>query len=99
MVRLTLSSNLTRGHSKMLDKQIRSTHRGQAYFGNTGPFGATCGDCALLGYWRHHRDRFGNTLKSTHSGGCAKFYELTGKHGPVVPPHAAACRYFQRKPR
>ena len=97
MVRLTLTSNLTRGYSDTVEQQIRATHRGQAYFGHTGPFGATCGDCVFLGYWRQHQDRFGNATKSTRTGGCAKFFELTKRHGPVVPPQAPACRYFKRK--
>jgi hypothetical protein len=97
MVRLTLTSYLTHGYGETLEKQIRSTYEGQAYFACTGPFAATCGECIFLGYFRHHRDKFGNTVKSTRTGGCAKFFELTKKHGPVVPPHASACRYFQRK--
>jgi hypothetical protein len=97
MVRLALGPNLTRGYSEILDQQIRATHQGQAHFAHGGPFGATCGECIFLGYFRHHRDKFGNTVKSTRTGGCAKFFELTKKHGPVVPPHASACRHFQRR--
>jgi hypothetical protein len=73
------------------------THKGQASWGNGGPFGATCGECEYLGYFRQHRNSAGDNVKATHHGGCAKYHELTGKHGPVVPAHSAACRYFERK--
>jgi hypothetical protein len=97
MTRLSLAPHLTRGFPETLEHQIRTTHEGQAHWANTGPFGATCGECAFLGYFREWLDKFGNTTKATHTGGCAKFFELTKKHGPVVPANAAACRYFQRK--
>jgi len=45
MARLTLTPNLTSGHSDELAQQIRATYEGQAYFANTGPFGATCHEC------------------------------------------------------
>jgi hypothetical protein len=97
MARLNLAPGLTRGHSEALEHQISTTHIGQAYFANTGPFGATCGECEYLGYFRQHFNSAGDNVKATHHGGCEKFHELTGKHGPVVPAHAAACRYFERK--
>jgi|SRR5215813_3363157 hypothetical protein len=96
MARLTLTPNLTWGYSKVLEKQIRSTHEGQAYFGGSGPSGATCGECVFLGYFRQHYKN-GNPVKAARTGGCAKFHALTGKHGPVVPKYASACRYFKRK--
>jgi hypothetical protein len=100
MVRLTTSSSsyLTPGHSTTLDQQIHSTHKGQAHFGNTGPFGATCGECVFLGYYQQHFNKAGDNIKSTYRGGCKKFHELTGTHGAVVPANALACRYFERKP-
>ena len=98
MVRLTASSSsyLTHGDSA-LEQQVRSTHRGQAHFGNTGPFGATCGECVFLGYYRQHFNKSGDRIKATYRGGCHRFYQLTGKHGAVVPANAPACRYFERK--
>jgi hypothetical protein len=96
MARLNFLPHLTSGYSAELDHQINTTHAGQAHFANTGPFGATCGECAFLGYHRQHRNANGDNVKATHHGGCAKFHELTGKHGPVVPKDAAACKYFQR---
>ena len=63
----------------------------------TGPFGATCGECAYLGYWRQRRSGNGEIVKTERTGGCAKFHELTGKHGAVVPPGTEACRYFERR--
>jgi hypothetical protein len=97
MVRLTLSSYLTLGYSAVLDQQIRSTHKGQAHFANSGPFGATCGDCVFLGYHQQHFNKAGDLIKATYRGGCKKFHELTGKHGEIVPANASACRYFERK--
>jgi len=97
MTRLIFSRHLTHSYSDALEQQIRSTHQGQAYFGGSGPFGATCGECIHLGYFRQHRNKAGDTIKSTHASGCAKFYEFTHKHGPAVPAHAPACRYFERK--
>ena len=96
MARLDLTPGMTCGHSELLERQIHSTHAGQAYFGNTGPFGATCGECVFLGYSRQHRNENGDTVKATHHGGCKKFYKLTGEHGPGVPKHASACKYFER---
>src|SRR5262245_60967987 len=90
MARLDLMPGLTCGHSETLEQQIHSTHRGQAYFANTGPFGATCGECAFLGYYQQHRNKAGDVIKSTYHGGCEKFRRLTGDHGPVVPANAAA---------
>jgi hypothetical protein len=89
--------HLTQGHSDVLTYQIRTTHPGQAHFANTGPFGATCGDCVFLGYHQQIHNKSGDTIKTTRHAGCKKFYQLTGKHGPRVPQHAAACRYFERK--
>ena len=94
---ITRTSHLTPGHPDALAHQIRTTHPGQAHFANTGPSGATCGKCVFLGYHRQIRNRSGDTVRSVGYRGCGKFYELTGRHGPVVPAHAAACRYFQRK--
>jgi hypothetical protein len=94
---LNRTPNLTQGYSDALAHQIYTTYPGQAHFANSGPFGATCGDCELLGYYRERRNSAGDTVGARHYGGCKKFHQLTGKHGPVVPKHAAACRHFQRK--
>jgi hypothetical protein len=98
MVRLTLSSYLTPGHFATLEQQINSTHKGQAYFGGSGPFAATCGDCVFLGYYQQRRNKSGDATHAVYRGGCHKFYELTNKHGPIVPANASACKYFERKP-
>jgi hypothetical protein len=97
MARLDLTPSLTAGYSETLEHQMRTTHAGQAHWANTGPFGATCGECVFLGYHQKHFNKAGDLVKATHRGGCEKFYQLTNKHGPIVPTHAAACRYFQRK--
>jgi len=95
MIRRT--SHLTQGHPDVLTHQIRATHPGQAHFANTGPFGATCGDCLFLGYRQQIRNETGDIVKTVRRTGCKKFYELTNKHGPAVPAHAAACRYFSKE--
>jgi hypothetical protein len=97
MARLDLNRTLTKMHSDIVEHQIRSTHVGQAHFGHTGPFGATCKECELWGYYQQIRDRDGVLLKAVHRRGCKKYLELTGKHGAIVPASAAACRYFQRR--
>jgi hypothetical protein len=97
MAHLTLTLYLTRGHSDVLEHQIQTTHRGQAHFGNTGPFGAVCGECAFLGYYQQRHNKSGDLITAKHRSGCKKFCELTGNHGPTVPASAAACRYFERK--
>ena len=91
------TSHLTAGHAPELARQISRTREGQAHFAGTGPFGATCGECVYLGYWRQRRNRSGDVAKTERTGGCEKFHQLTGKHGPVVPPGTDACRYFQRR--
>jgi hypothetical protein len=97
MARLKLMPNLTQGYSSVLDHQIRTTHKGQAYWANTGPFGTTCGECVFWGYFRTRRTTAGEAVKARHVQACAKFHELTGKHGAVVPANAPSCRYFERK--
>ena len=89
---------MTSGYDAILTHQIRTTRPGMAHWANSGPFGATCGQCAHFGYWKQVRNAAGNIAKTTRiNGGCAKFLALTGKHGPAVPANAAACKYFQRK--
>jgi hypothetical protein len=97
VAKLDLSPHLTCGYSETLEHQFRSTHCGQAYFGNTGPFGATCGEYTFLGYFQQHRNKAGDTVKMTYRGGCQKFFQLTGQHGAIVPANAPACRYFERQ--
>jgi len=91
------TSHLTAGYAPELARQINRSREGQAHFAGTGPFGATCGECVYLGYWRQRRNRSGDVAKTERTGGCEKFHQLTGKHGPVVPPGTDACRYFQRR--
>jgi hypothetical protein len=89
--------NLTKVHSDVLEHQIRTTRPGMAHFANTGPFGATCGECVFLGYAKVRRTTRGDVVKTKHVQACAKFHELTGKHGAFLPVTTAACRYFERK--
>ena len=91
------TSHLTAGYAPELARQINRSREGQAHFAGTGPFGATCGECIFLGYWKKIRTASLDTVRSQRVGGCEKFHQLTGKHGPVVPPGTDACRYFQRR--
>jgi hypothetical protein len=97
MARLDLTPSLTSIHSEMLEYQLRATHAGMAHFANTGPLGATCGECVFWGYYRQIQNRASDNIKAVHRKGCKKFHQLTGEHGAVVPANAAACRYFERK--
>ena len=82
---------------EILAYQIRTTRPGMAHWANSGPFGATCGECAHFGCRKQVRDAAGNIVSTTRvKGGCAKFLALTGKHGPAVPPSTPACKYFER---
>ena len=91
------SRHLTAGFAPELARQIALTTPGQAHFADGGPFGATCGGCAFLGYERAVRDRDGSTTGTRKTSGCRKFHELSGKHGPAVPKGARACKYFEGK--
>jgi hypothetical protein len=87
---------LTPGYSPELVNQIRRTVRGMAHWAGSGPAGATCGECVHLGYEKRTFNDSGDVIRAARSNGCKKFYELTGKHGPAVPPSCAACRYFEK---
>jgi hypothetical protein len=90
-------SLLTEGYASGLAQQIRATRPGQAHWAGSGPFGATCGDCTHLGYWKRRHNASGDLVNSTRSNGCAKFFQLTGGHGPAVPKNTSACRHFERR--
>src|SRR4051794_36655871 len=96
----TMHSNrhLTQGHSDQFSFQLRATRPGQASWANGGPFATTCGECGSYGYYKQIRDGTGSTVATEfRQKGCKKFYELTGRHGPAVPPNTSSCRYFERK--
>ena len=90
------NSPLTAEYEPVLATQISKTRSGMAHFAATGPFGATCGDCAFLGYWQPIRNQAGDVVRTVHRRGCGKFLKLTGKPGPTVPATTEACRYFER---
>jgi hypothetical protein len=89
--------HLTVGYTPEFVAMVRATRAGQAHWAGTGPAGKTCGDCAHLGYQRQRRNASGDLVKSEHTGGCARFFQLTGDHGPAVPATAGACRHFEPK--
>ena len=96
MTTILKDQHLTTGYASELARQMGLTHAGQAYFADTGPFGAVCGKCAFLAYQRVIRDQFGNAVR-TRRYGCRKFRDLTGRDGPAVPKRAHACKYFECK--
>jgi hypothetical protein len=87
-------SHLTAGCDPALTAQIAKTKPGMAHWAASGPSGRTCADCSYLTYWQQIRNVAGNIVGTKQRHGCAKFRELTGRHGPAVPKHAEACRYF-----
>lgn len=94
------SENLTATTSTEL-----STVRGMAHFAGTGPEGKTCHDCKFRGYRRvQGAGIWGNVLDSFYRYyGCAKFFMLTGNHGPAIKwqspgGYPAACKYFINRP-
>jgi hypothetical protein len=78
-----------------LDRLAAATDCGQAHWAGTGPEGATCGQCAFLGYWQKSYNEAGDTVNTKKSAGCAEFYRLTGRHGAPVGRAALACRHFR----
>jgi hypothetical protein len=91
------TANLTKMYADELERQAGLTYPGQAYFADSGPFGAICGECAFWTYRRAFLDRAGNTTRTGRAPGCRKFLDLAGEHGPGVPKEAHACKYFERK--
>jgi hypothetical protein len=75
---------------------MRATRPGQAHWAGSGPSGKSCGECCHLGYFKQHRNARGDTVRSEHTGGCRRYFQLTGEHGPVVPRNAGACRHFEQ---
>ena len=93
---LKKTANLTQGYSDEQAGQIDRTHPGMAHFASTGPFGATCKECAHFGYQRIVRNAAGDAVRTLHHRGCRKFLHFTGRHGPTFPSEAAARRHFER---
>ena len=77
---------LTRGDA-LFESALKRTHSGQAHLAGTGPAGAICGTCQFYGYFRN--------AKSTKR--CAMYLRFAHRHGPVIPPDAAACRHFEAR--
>ena len=88
------TSHLTQGHSDELAYQLRSSHPGMAHWANSGPFGATCAECAFHGYFRKVCNAAGDTVATKRRLGCQKYFQLTSKHGAIVPANTLACRHL-----
>jgi hypothetical protein len=92
------SRHLTAGYGPELAAQMRATKPGQAHWANSGPPGETCGRCDHLGFWQPVRNGAGDSVGGRHRAGCCgKFFQLTGRHGAVIPPGTGACRHFEEK--
>jgi len=92
---VTRTPHLTVGHDPELAAQIARTRAGMAHWAASGPLGRTCADCSYLTYWQQIRNAAGNIVATKRCRGCAKFFALTGRHGPVVSKHTEACRHFE----
>lgn len=81
----------------------KGTEPGMAYFADTGPFGRTCGECRFKGYRRTavastFNERTQEYFHKQYShGGCKKFLELSGHHGPPIHKSLHACKFFEAK--
>ena len=92
------TAHLTHGFAPELERsKLLRSRPGMAHFAATGPFGATCGDCRFLGYWKQHRNGSDEIIRTSRAKGCGEFHRLTGRHGAALPEHTEACKYFQRK--
>jgi hypothetical protein len=92
------TSHLTSGYPPELARQIALTVPGMAHFASSGPFARTCAECLRYGYHRAVRNAAGNVVSTKfRKGCCAKFHDLTGQHGPPIPPRTEACRHFVRR--
>ena len=66
----------------------QATLPGQAYFGGTGPFGATCGGC------RHCVTK----TPETRALFCDRHREMARRWGAQIRRDALACKYYEPKP-
>jgi hypothetical protein len=82
-------------------KSSARQRRGMAHFCGGGPADKTCGDCRFRGYRRTPREKRFNGdawVRQTYwYGGCAKFREMSPRHGGVVARIWSACKYFEQK--
>ena len=76
---------------------------GMAFFAGSGPSGKTCGGCKFRGYkrsgiypkWNEALQR--EVYRTYNVQSCAKFKEMTGRHGSPVDKDNRACKYFEPK--
>ena len=86
----------TRGLTETPNEQ-KLTVPGMAFWADTGPFGTTCGNCRHKGYRRKVVSKAGEFVKMRPSQGCAKYWELTGIHGPAFDNRIPSCRYYEAR--
>jgi hypothetical protein len=70
-------------------ENIMRTEAGMAHFAGTGPMDETCGSCT---HWQ-------SIPKRSLVMHCAKFRQMTGRKGPMVPVKSAnwACRHWGKR--
>jgi hypothetical protein len=90
-----LSPHLTAGYDPVLSAQIAKTRPGMAHWAASGPPDQTCAECRYLDYQRQNQNAIGAIVATKQHRGCAKFFALTGRHGPIVPKRTEACRHFE----
>lgn len=79
---------MTIGDPSLTDNQHHETHPGQAHFADLS-IGATCKECEFLTLRAYVQ------IKRFY---CAKAKVMAGKWLKPIPPGAAACKYFSRRP-
>jgi hypothetical protein len=84
------TQNLTAAYPAELERQIAATVPGMAFFGETGPFATTCGECV------HLNDKINKNFRPRRLPGCLMYFKLRGMHGDAVPRNTPSCKYFER---
>jgi hypothetical protein len=102
-----ISQHLTKPQGEEQAIREAATHAGQAFWGLTGPPGASCRECrfwscppADMGFRKRpdypatYKRALDGTLKNRR---CRKYPRLQGGiWGEAVPHYAHACKYFER---
>lgn len=87
---------LTKPQGEELAALQADTVRGMAFWAGTGEPGKTCRECLSWGVGKKFkRDRWGELMARR----CSKYARMSGRSGPGVPHHKAACKYFENSPR
>lgn len=87
-----------------VSREQAMTAPGMAYFAGSGPPGKTCGDCKFRGYRKEGTSRFSPSKNQYYTPmvkmyGCAKYKNMTGRHGDRIDEKLHACKYFVQCPK